>query len=536
MTLPAIHLFYFVKVFFLLLCFSTQASASWETQSSLTLEQLLKSNPQRLQELDEPAIVEFYRERKHKLLWLDTKGRLDRAYDLLQIIIHADDEGLTPSDYRLKAIMKYWESKTPRESAQLDLLLSAALYRYSNDVYSGRYKPRDMDTDWHIQNGALDSHRLFADVAMKKSIAPLLKSLPPQHSGYQSLKKELWRFRKLEQQGGWQKFKSGPTLEPGMQHKQVTQLRQRFAITRDLDEGSLHDISIFDLGLAEAVKRYQSRHGLPADGRVGPQTRRTLNIQPSERVRQIRINMERWRWLPRKLGNRYLMVNMTGFELYIVDNDTTVLAMPVIIGKSYRSTPSFSGMISTMEYNPYWTIPTNMAVDDFVPRQINDPSFFERKSIKLFRGWKEAREIDPKTVDWSQLDKENFPYWLRQEPGPKNALGRVKFLFSNPYEIYLHGTPDKHLFERTVRAFSSGCIRVKDPVQLAAYLLNDGTQQMEEEILANIHLGGNQSMQIPISVPIYLVYWTAWVDQDGGINFRPDIYNRDTQLYKMFGH
>jgi murein L,D-transpeptidase YcbB/YkuD len=138
-------------------------------------------------------------------------------------------------------------------------------------------------------------------------------------------------------------------------------------------------------------------------------------------------------------------------------------------------------------------------------------------------------------VEWSKLDKDNFPYWLRQEPGPDNALGRVKFLFSNPYEIYLHGTPDKHLFERTVRAFSSGCIRVKDPVRLAAYLLNDGTQQMEEQILANIHLGNNQSIRLPISVPIYLVYWTAWADRDGSINFRPDIYNRDSQLNRMFG-
>jgi murein L,D-transpeptidase YcbB/YkuD len=536
MTLPAIHFFYLVKVFFLLLCFSTQANASWGTQSSLTLEQLLKSNPQQLQELNEPAVVDFYRERKHEPLWSDAKGRLDRAYDLLHILIHADDEGLEPSDYYLKAIKKYWDTKAPRDSIQLDLLLSAALYRYSNDVYSGRYKPRDMDADWHIKNDVLDSHRLFADVAMKQSITPLLKSLPHQHSDYQSLKKQLRLFRDLERQGDWEKFKSGPTLEPGMQHKQVAQLRQRFKITHDLDEGSLHDISIFDRPLAEAVKRYQSRHGLTADGRVGPQTRRTLNIPPGERIRQIRINMERWRWLPRKLGKQYLMVNMTGFELYIVDNDATVLSMPVIIGKSYRSTPSFSGMISTMEYNPYWTIPTNMAVEDFVPRQKNDPSFFERKSIKLFRGWKKPREIDPKTVDWSGLNKENFPYWLRQEPGPKNALGRVKFLFSNPYEIYLHGTPDKHLFERAVRAFSSGCIRVKDPVRLAAYLLNDGTQLMEEEILANIHLGSNQSIQIPISVPIYLVYWTAWVDQDGGINFRPDIYNRDTKLYKMFNN
>jgi murein L,D-transpeptidase YcbB/YkuD len=271
------------------------------------------------------------------------------------------------------------------------------------------------------------------------------------------------------------------------------------------------------------------------DGRVGPQTRRALNITVAEKIRQVRINMERWRWMPRQLGKRYLVVNITGFELYIMENGSVVLAMPVIIGRSYRATPSFSGLISYMEYNPYWTVPENMALEDFIPQQIRDASFFEKKSFKLYRGWGEnAREIDPQTVDWSRLDKDHFPYWLRQDPGPKNALGRIKFLFSNPYEIYLHGTPDKHLFDRVVRTFSSGCIRVKDPVRLAAYLLNDGSQQMEEDILADIHLGTKQGVRLPVAVPIYLVYWTAWVDSDGGMNFRRDIYGRDAWFNRFF--
>ena len=539
MAIKIADFFCIVKVFFLLcLLFSAsaQAETSWEKQSSDHLAQLLKSNPKHLLELNEPELIVFYRERKYKPLWLDAKGRLNRAYDLLHTIIHAEDEGLEPSDYYLEEIKKYWDSKQHGESIYLDLLLTAALYRYSNHVYSGRFDPRDLDVDWHIQNRPLDVRSLFADVAKKKSIAQTLKELPPQHSGYQLLKKELRRFRELKQQGGWQKFKQGPTLEPGMHHRQVKQLRQRLEMTGDLVECCLRDIDIFDQTLAEAVKRYQLRHGLQADGRVGGQTRRSLNITVDARLRQIRINMERWRWLPRKLGKRYLIVNMTGFELYIVDNDSAVLAMPVIIGKSYRSTPSFSGLISTMEYNPYWTVPANMTVEDYVPRQINDPSFFAKKSFKLYRGWgQNALEIDPQTVNWKQVDKEHFPYWLRQDPGPKNALGRVKFLFSNPYEIYLHGTPDKHLFDRVVRTFSAGCIRVKDPVQLAAYLLNDGSQQMEEEILANIHLGTNQKLSLPTAVPIYLVYWTAWVDQYGSINFRHDIYGRDARLNSLFG-
>jgi L,D-transpeptidase YcbB len=537
MMKPVLNFFCNVKacsLLCMLVCSSAQASVTWATQSSHQLEQSLQKDQQQLPELNEPAVVTFYRQRKYKPLWSNENGRLNRAYDLLQVIIHADDEGLDPADYHLEQIKRYWASTAIKESIHLDLLLTTAVYRYSNDVYSGRYDPVRLDTDWHIQNKPLDISSLFADVVRNNSIEKILNALPPQHSGYQSLKKALRRYRDIEQQGGWKRFGRGPVLEAGMQDKQVVQLRQRLATTGDLDEGSSLDIAIFDRGLAEAVKRFQSRHGLTADGRVGSATRRALNIPVSERIRQIRTNMERWRWLPRKLGKRYLMVNMTGFELYMVDRDTTVLAMPVIIGKAYRSTPSFSGLVSSMEYNPYWTIPTNIAVNDLIPRQMNDPAFFERKSIKLYQGWKDAREIDPQTVDWQNLDMEHFPYWLRQEPGPDNALGRVKFLFSNPYEIYLHGTPDKHLFYRTVRAFSSGCIRVQDPVKLAAYLLNEGTQQMEEEILENIHLGSNQSLILPVSVPIYLVYWTAWVDPDNRINFRQDIYSRDTRLNNVF--
>lgn len=521
-------------IFLLCLLFSAgvQADTTWQEQSSRHLENLLQSNPEQLPELDEPAIREFYKERKYQPLWSDANGPLQRAFELLHAIIHARHEGLKPSDYYLEKIRKNWALNA---SIQLDLLLSAALYRYSHHVYSGRFNPLELDIDWHIEKKTLNAGNLFSFVASNQSIAELLDELPPQHSGYQLLKKELRRLRGLEHQGGWQNFEAGPILQLGVQHSQIVQLRQRLEISGEKAEAVLPAIDIFNHGLAEEVERYQQSRGLAVDGKVGPQTRETLNSTVIERIRQIRINMERWRWMPRKLGKRYLMVNMTGFELYIVDNGSTVLNMPVIVGKSFRSTPSFSGLVSLMEYNPYWTIPTNLAINDIIPQQIKNPSYFANKTIKLFRGWGDnVREIDPQTVDWSQLDEEHFPYWLRQEPGPKNSLGRIKFLFSNPHEIYLHGTPDIYLFDRVVRAFSSGCIRVKDPVQLASYLLNDGSQEKEEEILANIHLATNQSVVLPVAVPIYLVYWTAWVDPDGRLNFRDDIYGRDASLNGFF--
>ena len=535
---PVTGLFCILNAFILaclLFSATAQAEPPWQTQSSRYLEQLLKANPKRLPALDESAVVTFYQERKYKPLWSNEEGRLDRAYDLLQVVIHAKDEGLDPTDYYLEEIKKLWDSTGLGESIELDLLLSAALYRYSSHVYSGKFIARELDADWHIKNKSLDVPGLFADVARKSSIAKLLKELPPQHSGYQSLKQQLHHFRELAKQGGWLKFGRGPVLERGVQHQQVVQLRRRLEVTGDLVMDPFPDMDIYDRWLEEAVMHYQARHGLKVDGKVGPQTRRSLNIMVSEKIRKIRINMERWRWVPRKLGDRYVMVNMTGFELYIMEKGSEVLAMPVIVGKSYRSTPTFSGRISYMEYNPYWTIPKKLVLEDMIPRQLRNPSYLSTRLIKVYRGWDNPREIDPLSVDWSKVDEDRFPYWMRQEPGPKNALGRVKFIFSNPYAVYLHGTPDKHLFDRVVRAFSSGCIRVKDPVRLAAFLLNDGTQQMEEEVLANIHLGTNQGINLPIAVPIYLVYWTAWVDQDDTMNFRDDIYDRDVQLNQLFG-
>jgi len=523
-------------LFCLLFVVNVHANTSWETEASHSLEQLLKSNPEHLQGLDQSAILDFYRARQYEPLWSTENGRLNRAYDLLQVLIHAGDEGLDPSDYNVDEIRKYWEATGVNASVQMDLLLSSALYLYSNHVYAGRFDPHELDPDWHIQNKLPDTQRLFADVARKTDITSILKKLPPQHSGYQLLKDQLHHYRELANLGGWQKLGSGPVLRLGIQNKQVVQLRKRLKMSGDLVDDPFNGADTYDHWLEQAVNSFQKRHGLKVDGRVGPQTLRYLNISVAEKIRQIRINMERWRWLPRKLGRRYLMVNMTGFELYLMEKGSVVLSMPVIIGQSYRSTPTFSGLLSTIEYNPYWTIPNTIVFKDFIPRLAHDPAYLSKRGIRVFKGWKNAQEIDPKTVNWNHLDIEHFPYWLRQDPGPKNALGRVKFLFSNPYEIYLHGTPDKHLFDRVVRAFSSGCIRVRDPVRLASYLLNDGSQQMEEEVLSNIYLDTNQVVTLPIATPIYLVYWTAWVDEDGRVNFRDDIYGRDTALNKAFDH
>ncbi|MEJ2686552.1 MAG: L,D-transpeptidase family protein, partial [Gammaproteobacteria bacterium] len=271
---------------------------------------------------------------------------------------------------------------------------------------------------------------------------------------------------------------------------------------------------------------------LNADGIVGPLTRAALNVPAAARVEQIRLNMERSRWLPRDLGNRYVMVNMAGFQLRVLDHGHVVLEMPVIVGKPYRSTPAFSSTLSYLVFNPGWTVPPTIALQDMLPRERRDPDYLNTEGIEVFSGWsKDARRLDPTEIDWSRYGKDHFPFRLYQPPGPTNPLGRVKFMFPNRFDVYMHDTPARELFNRSVRTFSSGCIRVAKPLELAAYLLSDAERTWTvKDVQAEIDTGQTRAMHLPQALPIYLVYWTAWADPDGVVHFRDDIYGRDRRM------
>jgi L,D-transpeptidase YcbB len=248
-------------------------------------------------------------------------------------------------------------------------------------------------------------------------------------------------------------------------------------------------------------------------------------------VRQIIVNMERWRWMPDDLGARYLLVNLAGFELKVIEGGRTVLAMPVVVGQPYRSTPVFSDVMTYVVTNPYWHVPQTIAVEDILPKARRDPYHLIEQGIRVFRGrGGDAVEFDPRAVDWWGLGGQRFPFRLRQEPGPQNPLGRLKFMFPNEYEVYLHDTPSRGLFSRAVRANSSGCIRLADPIALAEYLLRDHPRLGQGGVRAVIESGRTLDFRLPEPVPIHLTYSTAWVDERGAVQFRDDIYGRDARL------
>jgi len=324
-------------------------------------------------------------------------------------------------------------------------------------------------------------------------------------------------------------------MEEGVREQNVRLLRYRLMLSGDIADFDYENEYYFDERLKQAVRQYQARHGLEVDGVVGRRTLASLNVPIKTRIQEIQINMERWRWLPAMLGKRYLMVNMAGFELTVVEDERSVMDMRVIIGRPYRSTPAFQGELSYLVFNPYWNVPYKLAVEDILPRQQADSEYLESGGFRVYADWSEnAVELSPDSIDWSQLSESNFPYRLKQDPGKANSLGRIKFMLPNPYAVYLHDTPSRQLFKRPVRMFSSGCIRVQEPVKLAAYLLQGETPWAEQDVVDAIDVGKNRAVSLPARVPIYLVYTTVWVDDQGIAHFRDDIYNRDLALQRAW--
>ena len=483
----------------------------------------------------------FYQLRGFFPAWCSDQGILPQAESLITEIKGAHDEGLRPDDYHLTNILLLIETikneqtigntVNPELWADLDLLLTDAFMLYASHLLAGRVNPETVHTDWTVSSPTTDLINILQSALNTNQIKKALTDFRPNHPGYSGLKTYLAHYRNIEKAVQELPLLDNIHLQKGDKGTSVERLRERLIIFGDLYTDNKDPSDIFDETIEEALRSYQKRHGLKQDGIVGPRTLEMLNTSLQKRIRQIELNMERWRWVSRNIGNRYLIVNIADFKLWVTENHRRVLDMRVVVGRPYRRTPVFSAIMTFMVINPYWNIPQSLAIKDVLPKIQKNINYIEQQKIKVFKDWSNnAVEIDPETIAWNKIKPRNFTYKLRQEPGPENLLGRIKFIFPNKFAVYLHDTPKRFLFKENNRDFSSGCIRVEEPISLAVYLLQDDPSWTRERLMETIENGTPQVIGLKRPIMVHLQYWTAWVDETGKLNFRHDIYDRDRPL------
>jgi len=379
-----------------------------------------------------------------------------------------------------------------------------------------------------------DSIKIAQDSEDAEEFDGLPEESHPESTSYLKLESALAQYRSLQRSCGWPAVPDGPSMRKGDSGPRVATLRNRLSISGDLEEVNQQDSDLFDDELDLAVRRFQERHGRTVDGILGPNTLTDLNVSAEQRVRQIELNLERWRQVPRNLGERFIMVNTASFQLEFVENDQRLMKMRVVAGRRSRSTPEVSSELTYLVINPYWHIPHGIAKRDILPKIQEDPDYLARQSILVFENWEsDAPRIDAQSVEWSEVTERSFAFKLRQEPGPRNALGQIKFAFPNQFSVYLHGTPAQGLFRKAQRDFSSGCVRIEKPIELASLLLENEPGWTRRRIINTVRTGKTQVVRLSEKIPVHLSYWTAWVDENGTTHFRDDIYGRDKSLVAM---
>ena len=448
-------------------------------------------------------------------------------------------DGLDPEDYHASALEALGPGlpADPADLARRDVLLTDALYVVLYHLAFGKADPNRLDKDWNFDDlyETLDlaDTKTREEVAVravaavtKGEIDELFARSRPDQAVYEALRAAYAIHLELAAEGGWPEVPAGATLREGDDDPRVAVLRTRLARTRDLAPGQATG-SAYDAELTAAVLRFQARHGLDTDGAVGPRTLAALNVSAAERADQLRVNLERARWvMSYDNGGNFVLVNISGFYTWLVRKNELVWSSRVQVGKPYTRSPVFTGTMTYLEFNPTWTVPASIANRSILPAVKKDPGYLAAKDMVLLDN--QGNEIPPETVDWNTVTR--MPCTVRQNPGPQNALGRVKFIFPNKHAVYLHDTPSRQHFSRSTRAFSSGCIRVENPLELATLLLDDQPGWERARVDAVVASGERTTVRLSVPLPVFLIYWTAYVDADGRMNFREDIYGRDAPV------
>lgn len=479
-------------------------------------------------------LLQFYKDGQYLPVWSSENIISPQAFNLINYINHSDEDGLdinNPS-YHFQSILKlinFIQLDTSAKNnsillAQLDILLTDAYIMLAKHLYYGLVAPESASGVWkNTKKKSINIGFYLREALHNNNLKESLEQLLPSSHGYNELKKIMVKYLQIKEAGGWKK------IEPSY----LNDLKERLKAEGDFsaDENSSETY-------ADAIKNFQSRHGLKPDGIIGSKTLSKLNITVEDKISSIRLNLERWREGAEGIENFYILVNIPDFSLSVIRDNKTVLSMKAILGRVERPTPVFSANMSYIVINPYWRVPSTILREDIIPKIRKDIGYLKKEKIKIFKAGDsvEENEINPMTINWEKVNASLFPYILRQDTGAKNTLGRFKFIFPNSYDIYIHDTPARNLFDQNVRLLSSGCIRIQAPNELANYLLeNDGNYLDAKNIVNLIASSSNKKISFGKSVKVHINYWTVWADDDGIANFRDDVYGHDSNLAKILG-
>ncbi len=480
-------------------------------------------------------VQEFYTARHYTMAWGDQHTYSDEAYALIKVLENAEMQGYDTDRYHLEilqdALLGYSDLYTiePSQRVLIDLLFSDAYLTYTLYLHASCIDPKIFFPKWeqisstnltHILQAALDMQDIEGSVAIVKHTNPDFLRLQKAKSSYQSLKDK----------GGWAKIKERFVVKKMDRGEEVRLIRQRLDAEALLEYSNELNATLFDSTLEEAIRQFQFHHGLKADGIVGPNTISMMNIPVENKIRRIDINLERMKWLLPYQQERYILVNIPDFTLKLIEHNETVLSMKAIVGKKERPTPILSAKLSYLVINPYWKVPETVIKEDILPALRKSPSFLKQKNMKVYLDWNGTQEVNASSVKWSDVKAGRHPYMFRQEPGANNALGYIKFVMPNRQDIYIHDTPYQALFKRASRMYSSGCIRVEKPFELAKELLKENPEWTYRNLLNQIIKAKRKEIILDKKVPVYITYQTAWADQNGTVHFRDDIYGYDEMM------
>ncbi len=503
--------------------------SSIEGDIQATLE---KPGPAQKMLANYPATKEFYAERRYRPYWVRRGGPNGQAEELRDLIHDSWSHGLNPEKYHMGAIEDLWEADEPQALAGLELLLSDAYVRMAQDLSGIRVNPAPLKTSSRFWKQPYTAQSLFLMLSRARDVEDLVEGLQPQGQTYTKLRAELRRLVSSppESYESVLPIRIQGVLRPYESSKAVPLLRYRLGLPENTAQPYVYDDQ-----LAGAIMAFQKQNGLMSDGLIGQQTLDILNITRDRKIYQVIANLERLRWVDENKPDKFVVVNIPSATLWAVDGGKVAFEMPVIVGRAKRPTNMFITEIQGVRFNPNWTVPPTIKKDDILPKLQADPEYLSHKGMELIGMTEEGRvSLDPASIDWASITAEDLKS-LRfvQDAGDNNPLGRVRVLMPNAYNIYLHDTNEKYYFDRSQRAVSSGCVRMKAPELMAEFIMKNRSSWQEGDMEAMFAHGKTRDVSIDTPIPVYLLYYTVWIDQKGGVVYGNDLYRHDENLIKM---